>query len=271
MASDPILMGIVNVTPDSFSDGGQFDSVNRAVAHGMALVEEGAHILDIGGESTRPGADEVSVAQEIDRTAPVIAALAERLKSTPTRLSIDTRKPEVARAAARAGAHIWNDVSALTFSPQSLAVAADLGLDVVLMHSQGDPKTMQQNPQYGDVVEEVYAFLKARIDACVAMGISREKLVADPGIGFGKTVPHNLKLLSKMKRFTALGVPLMLGASRKSFIAKVDREEGADHRLGGSLTAAITAFDGGATWFRVHDVAQTRQALALFQAIKAAE
>ena len=260
----PVLMGIVNVTPDSFSDGGQCSGVDAAVGHGLRLVEEGAHILDIGGESTRPGAEEVSVQEELDRTLPVIEGLLTR---TDARLSIDTRKPEVAKGAVAAGAHIWNDVSALTFADDSLKTAAALGVPLVLMHAQGRPDTMQQAPSYDDVVAEVVAFLKARVAACVAAGISPKDIVLDPGIGFGKTLEHNLALFRGLERLVSLGHPVLMGASRKSFIGLIDRDEAADTRIGGSLAAALEAARAGATWFRVHDVAATRQALAVAGAI----
>ena len=264
---DVRIMGVVNVTPDSFSDGGRFERAAAAVAHALRLERDGAAILDIGGESTRPGADLVGAEEERARVLPVIAGLRE--KSTAA-ISIDTRKPDVARAAVEAGADIWNDVSALTWSPDSLNVAAALGCRVVLMHAQGDPKTMQQAPHYGDVVEEVYAFLAARIEACVRAGISFENLVVDPGIGFGKTLAHNLSLISNLKRFSDLGAPVLLGASRKRFIAALDRDGPASDRLGGSLAAAIEGARCGATILRVHDVAETRQALAVAGAIRRA-
>lgn len=263
----PLLMGIVNVTPDSFSDGGKFLAAAAAVAHGVRLAEEGADILDIGGESTRPGADEVSVDEEIARVLPVIEGLKARVGGA---LSIDTRKPEVARAAVAAGASIWNDVSALSFSPESLETAAALSCDVVLMHAQGEPATMQDDPRYDDVVGEVMAFLDARMQAATAAGVAEERLILDPGIGFGKTLAHNLALLAGLPRLAALGRPLLVGASRKRFIAALDRHNPADDRLAGSLAAALAAAARGASMIRVHDVAETRQALAVFGAIRAA-
>ena len=260
----PKLMGVVNVTPDSFSDGGRHDDPARAVAHGLALVEEGADVLDIGGESTRPGAELVSVEDELARVLPVIAGPAAR---TQTPISIDTRKPEVARAAVAAGASIWNDVAALTFSPESLETAADLGVDIVLMHAQGDPKTMQAAPRYDDVAAEVAAFLSERIDAAVAAGVDRDRLIVDPGIGFGKTLEHNLALLKNLHKFKELGRPVLLGASRKRFIAALDRDGPADDRLGGSLAAALAGRAAGVDFVRVHDVAATRQAFAVAAAI----
>ncbi|MBD0426385.1 dihydropteroate synthase [Aquisalinus flavus] len=258
-------MGIVNVTPDSFSDGGRFADAARAIEHGLQLVEEGAHILDIGGESTRPGADDVPADEEIARVVPVIEGL---VSQTDASVSIDTRKPAVARAARAAGAHIWNDVSALTYAEDSLETAADLAIPIVLMHAQGDPKTMQQNPVYGDVVAEVRDWLGGRIEACGAAGIAKDRLLVDPGIGFGKTVQHNIALLAGLEHLAALGCPVLLGASRKRFISTLDRDMPADKRLGGSLAAVLAGATRGASIFRVHDVAATRQALAIFSAIE---
>lgn len=263
-ARAPRLMGIVNVTPDSFSDGGMFLAAEAAIAHGFRLAEEGADILDIGGESTRPGADEVSADEEIARILPVIEGLKARVGAA---LSVDTRKPEVARAAVAAGAAIWNDVSALTYSADSLETAAALGCEVVLMHAQGAPKTMQDDPRYDDVVSDVADFLAARAAAAEAAGVARARIVLDPGIGFGKTTGHNLALLAGLGRIAALGYPVLLGASRKRFIAALDRDGPAQERLGGSLAAVLAGFSRGAAIFRVHDVAATRQALAVAAAI----
>lgn len=259
-------MGVVNATPDSFSDGGRFLDPAAAINHALKLAEEGADILDIGGESTRPGADEVPVPEEIARTVPVIEGL--RKKSPAAQLSIDTRKPEVARAAVAAGAAIWNDVTALTYAHESVETAAALGCGVVLMHAQGDPKTMQKDPRYDDVVEDVYAWLANRIEACLRGGIAEANIVVDPGIGFGKSLDHNLALLAGLSRFTALGRPVLLGASRKRFIAALDRDGPADERLGGSLAAVLAGLARGASIFRVHDVAATRQALTIASAIE---
>ena len=266
------IMGIVNVTPDSFSDGGQHFDAATAIAHGLKLVGDGADFLDVGGESTRPGADPVSAEEELRRVVPVIEALAEKSAAV---ISIDTRKPLVACAAMAAGASIWNDVTALCYAPDSLEIAARLGCGVVLMHAKGDSKTMQHDPYYDDVVEEVIAFLDGRIDACVKAGISKDKLIIDPGIGFGKTVEHNLALLAHLERFTALGLPVLLGASRKRFIAALDGAASgpgaaADQRLGGSLAAVIEGRRCGASIFRVHDVAETRQAINIADAIEMA-
>lgn len=258
-------MGIVNVTPDSFSDGGAFFDPADAIAHGLKLAGDGADILDIGGESTRPGAETVSVEDETLRTIPVIEGL--KKAGCETSVSIDTRKPEVAIAAVKAGASIWNDVTALSFSPESLETAASLGCDIVLMHAQGDPKTMQKDPHYDDVVEEVYAYLAGRMEACVKAGIGEARLILDPGVGFGKTLEHNLLLLGNLERFSALGRPVLLGASRKRFIAALDRNSPAAERLGGSLAAVLAGARQGVSIFRVHDVAATRQALAVTLAI----
>lgn len=258
------IMGIVNVTPDSFSDGGRFDNARAAVEHGLKLVEEGAAILDIGGESTRPGAEPVNEAKELARVMPVIEGLAGQ---TDAVLSIDTRKPVIAKAAIAAGASIWNDVSGLTYAKESVSTAAALDCKIILMHAQGDPRFMQDNPNYTDVVAEVMAWLSARLEVCAAAGIDRSRLIADPGIGFGKSLDHNLALLAGLEQFKKLGVPLLLGASRKRFIATLDREGPADKRIGGSLAAALTGYRQGVSIFRVHDVAQTRQALNIAHAI----
>jgi dihydropteroate synthase len=258
-------MGVVNVTQDSFSDGGAFLDPAHAIEHGLKLVEEGAAILDVGGESTRPGADVVSVETELARVLPVIKGLAAQ---TAAVISIDTRKALVARACVEAGASIWNDVSALTYSDESLAVAAALDCRVVLMHAQGEPKTMQDDPRYDNVVEEVLGDLSARISACEAAGVARARLIADPGIGFGKTLAHNLALIGNLNRFASLGVPVLLGASRKRFIAALDRLGPPPARLGGSIAAALAGAARGASIIRVHDVAATRQALAVADAIE---
>ncbi len=260
------IMGVVNATPDSFSDGGAYLDAGAAVSHALQLREDGADILDIGGESTRPGADDVPLEIEQARTIPVIEGV--RKKGCAAEISIDTRKPEVARAAVTAGASIWNDVTALTFAPDSLEVAVALSCDIVLMHAQGDPKTMQKDPHYDDVVEEVYSYLAKRIEACIKAGVDEARLIVDPGIGFGKTLDHNLALLANLDRFCALGRPVLLGASRKRFIAALDRGAPANERLGGSLAAVMAGLTGGASIFRVHDVAETRQAISVFSAIE---
>ena len=258
-------MGVINVTPDSFSDGGRFLSPDSALAQARALIAEGADLLDIGGESTRPGAAPVDAAEEIARVVPVIAALAAE---TDVPLSIDTMKPAVARAAVAAGASIWNDVSALTFSPDSPAVAADLGCQVVLMHMRGEPRTMQAAPRYEDVTAEVRRYLAERARVARAAGVAGEAIWLDPGIGFGKTAAHSLTLLGQLDRIVALGFPVLLGVSRKSFLKAVDpAAEAATDRLGGSLAAALAGARAGVAAVRVHDVRETVQALATQAAI----
>ncbi len=259
-------MGIVNVTPDSFSDGGRFFDPTAAVAHALALVEQGADILDVGGESTRPGAEPVSEADEIARVVPVIEAIRARWDGP---ISVDTLKPAVARAAVTAGASIWNDVTALTAAPDSLSTAADLGCELVLMHMQGEPRTMQQNPTYDDVVEEVRAYLAARAEAALAAGVAREKIMLDPGIGFGKTAQHNLALIRHLDRIVDLGFPVLLGVSRKRTIQTVDpTATEAGDRLGGSLALALYGAAKGAAVLRVHDVRETAQAVRLWAAVE---
>ena len=260
-----MLMGIVNVTPDSFSDGGRFLGVDAAVAHARKLVDEGANFLDIGGESTRPGAEPASEAEEIARVIPVIEAI---WRETDVLISVDTMKPAVARAAVAAGACMWNDVTALSWSPDSLATAAELGCDVILMHMQGEPRTMQKRPRYHDVVAEVAAFLAARAEAAMDADVRPARIWVDPGFGFGKTAAHNLALVRGLPQFAALGFPVVFGASRKSSIPKIagDRSS-AGQRLGGSIALALAAAKGGAAMLRVHDVAETKQALAVAAAI----
>jgi dihydropteroate synthase len=258
-------MGIVNVTPDSFSDGGRFLDADAAASHALRLIAEGADMLDIGGESTRPRAEPVSQDQEIARVVPVIEAV-RRESGIP--ISVDTMKPAVARAAIAAGATMWNDVTALGWSPESLPAAVALGCEVVLMHMRGEPRTMQAAPRYGDVVAEVAGFLAARAEAAIAAGVAREKIWIDPGIGFGKTDGHNVALLRGLGRLVALGYPVLLGASRKSSIARIARDRSSeDQRLGGSLAVALAAARAGVAALRVHDVAETVQALAVARAI----
>lgn len=262
----PQVMGIVNVTPDSFSDGGRFVGLEAGLDHARRLIADGADILDIGGESTRPGAAPVSEADEIARVVPLIAAI--RAESAVA-ISIDTMKPAVARAAVAAGATIWNDVAALGFAPEGPAVAAELGCDVVLMHMQGEPRSMQAAPAYDDVVGEVLAFLAARAGAAMAAGVARKKIWLDPGIGFGKTVEHNLALLAALPLFVETGFPVLLGASRKRFIQGLDPlAVEASGRLGGSLAAALAGARAGVTVVRVHDVRETVQALVVQGAIE---
>ena len=264
----PQVMGIVNVTPDSFSDGGRLASFEAAVTHGLRLVEQGADILDIGGESTRPGAEPVEAAEEIARVVPVIEGLRARWAGA---ISIDTMKPAVARAAVAAGATLWNDVTALGFAADSPATAAALGCEVVLMHMQGEPRTMQADPQYDDVVAEVSDWLVARAEAAMAAGVARDRIRLDPGIGFGKTAAHNLALTARLDRLVATGFPVLYGASRKRTIQAIDpTATEPDDRLGGSLALALGAARAGASIIRVHDVRETVQALAVQAALKAA-
>jgi dihydropteroate synthase len=262
----PLVVGIVNVTPDSFSDSGRWFDVERALAHGRALVAAGAGIIDVGGESTRPGAAELPPNEEIRRVEPVVRALAE----SGAVVSIDTRHKAVMERALAAGARIVNDVSALTHDPESLALVARRAAPVVLMHMRGEPLTMQREPVYDSPLVEVLEYLEARIAACVAAGIPRERIVVDPGIGFGKLVPHNLDLLAGIGAFHALGCGITLGVSRKSMIARLSRGEPPDARLPGSLAAALFAVQQGLQILRVHDVAETRQALSLWGAIAGA-
>ncbi len=261
----PRVMGILNVTPDSFSDGGDFARVEAALARARAMAAEGVDIIDIGGESTRPGAEEVSVADEIARTAPVIRAIRDAGLTTP--ISIDTRKAAVAEAALDAGADLVNDVAAFAFDPELAALVASRDVPVVLMHAKGLPADMQENPAYGDVVAEVLAFLEERIAFATGQGVARERIITDPGIGFGKTQAHNLALLKNLTSFHDLGLPVLLGASRKRFIGALGGGEQAKDRLGGSLAVALHGAAQGVHILRVHDTAQTIQALALFAAL----
>lgn len=263
----PLIMGVVNVTPDSFSDGGIFRTEEAAIAHARLLIEEGADILDIGGESTRPGADPVSIEEEQRRVLPVVRALAEEARKRGRRISVDTRHAPTMAAALEAGATMINDVTALS-SAASRAVLAASDVPVILMHMQGDPKTMQQNPTYADVVADVSRDLALARDRAVEAGITTDRIWLDPGIGFGKTLEHNLALLDATRRLAELGHPILIGASRKSFISRIDREGLASERVGGSIAAALAAAARGADAIRVHDVAQTRQALAVWSAIE---
>lgn len=258
----PLVMGIVNVTPDSFSDGGRHAAAEQAIAHGLALAAEGADILDVGGESTRPGSEGVGEAEELARVIPVIEGLAR----AGHRVSCDTRKATVMRAALQAGATMINDVSALQFDHQALPAMAKAACPVVLMHAQGDPKTMQLSPSYDDVVLDVYDALEARISGCVAAGIARDRLIADPGIGFGKSFRHNLDLLHQFTLFHGLGVPLLIGLSRKGFVGALTGEKTASRRVNGSVAGALWSALNGAHILRVHDVKATVEALAVVRA-----
>lgn len=265
MAMDaPRIMGILNVTPDSFSDGGLFDKPDAALAQARAMVAEGADILDIGGESTRPGAGFVEIEDEIARTAPVIEAI-RAVQDTP--ISIDTRKAPVAKAALAAGAALVNDVAAFTFDPAMADVTAQAGAPCCLMHAQGDPATMQNDPTYDDVVLDVYDFLEARVQCAEAAGIRRDQIVVDPGIGFGKTLAHNLELLKNLSVFHGLGCAVLLGASRKRFIGTLGNAPDAQDRMPGSVAIALHGIRQGVQILRVHDTLATRQAVSLHMAV----
>lgn len=259
----PLVMGILNVTPDSFSDGGQHAGTDAAVAHARRMVESGAALIDVGGESTRPGAAPVSEQEELDRTLPVIERLRREVDVV---LSIDTMKPAVMRAACGAGAELINDVAALRM-PGALTAAADSGAAVCLMHMQGEPRTMQQEPRYDDVVAEVRAFLEARVSACAAAGIAADRLLVDPGIGFGKSLEHNLSLLANLETFSTLGAGLLIGVSRKSLFHKLLGLP-VERRLHASLSGAVLAVWQSAAIVRAHDVAATWEAIQVAQAIR---
>jgi dihydropteroate synthase len=261
-----LIMGIVNATPDSFSDGGEWSGPEGAVKRALELSEEGADIIDVGGESTRPGATPVGEAEELGRVLPVIERLAGRVRVP---LSIDTMKPSVAEAALQAGASLVNDVAANRDDPAMWRLVASTGAGYVLMHMQGTPQTMQQTPAYGDVTNDIGAFFEARLRQVVESGVDRDQVVLDVGLGFGKTVKHNLQLLAELDSFTKWNRPLLLGASRKSFIAQAAGESRGKDRLAGSLACACWAVQHGVTIVRTHDVAATRQALRLLEAIAA--
>jgi dihydropteroate synthase len=260
----PQVMGIVNATPDSFSDGGQFADTAAAAEAGADMASQGAAIVDVGGESTRPGAKPVWEGEEIERIVPVIRQLA----AGGAAVSVDTRKADVMTAALEAGARMINDVSALTYDDRSAGVVAAAGVPVVLMHHQGAPEVMQDKPRYDDVLVEVYSWLEERIAAAQAAGVARGKIVIDPGFGFGKNVAHNLELMNGLALFHSLGCPLMVGASRKRTIGALSGEAPADRRLGGSLAFALKGAEQGVQLFRVHDVAETVQALRIWRALR---
>ena len=260
----PQVMGIVNATPDSFSDGGQFSDGNAAAEAGATMAAAGAAIVDVGGESTRPGARSIWEGDEIERVVPVIRQLA----SAGTAVSCDTRKADVMTAAVEAGARMINDVSALTYDARSAGVAASLNIPVVLMHHQGDPQTMQDDPRYDDVLVEVYLWLEDRIAAAVDAGVRRENILVDPGFGFGKNVGHNLELMNGLSLFHSLGCPLVVGASRKRTIGALSAEAPTDQRLGGSIAFALKAAEQGAQIVRVHDVFETVQALRIWRGLR---
>ncbi len=260
----PRIMGIINVTPDSFSDGGRLADADAALAHGLSLAAAGADLLDVGGESTRPGASPVSEQEELDRVIPVIERLARECARP---ISVDTSKPAVMRAAVAVGAGMINDVNALR-AEGALDAAAELGVPVCLMHMQGDPRTMQEAPDYDDVVGEVRRFLAERVFACEMAGIEKKRIVIDPGFGFGKTLQHNLLLLARLDQFAEIGVPVLAGLSRKAMIGAITGREAADQRVAGSVAAALIAAQRGAAILRVHDVAETRDALAVLEALR---
>jgi len=257
-------MGILNVTPDSFSDGGRYLQPEAAIAHGERLLAEGADLLDVGGESTRPGAEPVPAAVEHERVLPVIEGLLARHPAA--RISIDTSKAAVAQAALQAGAQLVNDVTAFRADPQMAAVVAERDAECCLMHMQGEPRTMQDDPRYGDVVEDVKAFLAERLDFALREGVTERRVLLDPGIGFGKTVEHNLALLRRLDELLELGRPIVIGTSRKAFLGRVaggGRVLGPQDRLAGTLASNVLALERGASVFRVHDVAAVREALAV--------
>jgi dihydropteroate synthase len=253
------LMGIVNVTPDSFSDGGLYLDAERAIEHGLALVADGADIVDVGGESTRPGAEPVAGAEELRRVLGVVQGLTAA--GTPAQISIDTSKAPVAEAALAAGAGLVNDVSAFRADPEMAGVVASAGAYCCLMHRLGEPRTMQRDPTYSDVVDEVRAFLEERLAFAVREGVSERHVLLDPGIGFGKTVEHNLELLRRLDELASIGRPIVIGTSRKSFLARIAATGG--DRLGGTVASNVLAFERGASVFRVHEVAPVREALAV--------
>ncbi|MEX0916280.1 MAG: dihydropteroate synthase [Wenzhouxiangellaceae bacterium] len=257
-------MGIINVTPDSFSDGGRFDRVETALVHARRLASEGADILDIGGESTRPGADPVDAEAEIKRVVPVIQAIRAEL-DVP--LSIDTMKAEVMRAAVSAGAGMINDVNGLR-DPQALVAAVEAGVPTCIMHMQGEPRTMQHKPEYQDVVEDLLLFFRERVDTCLAAGMRPNNLVLDPGFGFGKSLEHNLDLLDRFGRLREFGLPLLAGLSRKSMLGKITGRESAAERVAASVAAAVVAAERGANILRVHDVAATVDAVKVIHALR---
>ena len=258
--SDFRIMGVVNVTPDSFSDGGRYFDAAAAIAHGLELEAEGAAILDVGGESTRPGAAPVTEDEELRRVIPVIEGLIA--SGSRAQISIDTSKSGVAVRALAAGATLVNDVTALRGDPKMAALVADAGADCCLMHMLGDPRTMQRDPHYDDVVNDIKAFLEARTEAAVAAGIAFERILLDPGIGFGKTMEHNLELIRRLDELVALGRPVVIGTSRKSFLGRLTGRE-VDDRVAGTIATNVLAYERGARVFRVHDVAPVRDALAV--------
>ena len=260
--AEPVIMGILNVTPDSFSDGGEFDHIDAAVARALEMQIQGASIIDVGGESTRPGAQPVDAAQEIARVVPVIEAI-RRQSDIP--ISIDTSKSAVMKAAVQAGANLVNDVNALR-AAGAVECCAELGVSVCLMHMQGEPRTMQQSPEYSDVVSGVRDFLLARARTCIDAGITADQILLDPGFGFGKTLEHNLQLLSRLNELCELDFPVLVGLSRKSMLGAI-LDHPVDQRVIGGVAAAVIAYGKGVRWFRVHDVAETSDALKICEAL----
>jgi dihydropteroate synthase len=256
---EPRIMGILNVTPDSFSDGGEWFAYDEAVAHAHALVAEGADILDVGGESTRPGAGPVPVEEELRRVVPVVSAL----RDSGAQISVDTMKLVVARAAVEAGATYVNDVTAFRHEPELAAFVAESGCDCCLMHMLGEPRTMQDDPRYDDVVDDVRAFLEQRAAFAIGEGVPEQRIMVDPGIGFGKTLSHNLELLRRLDEIVALGFPVVIGTSRKSFLGRLTGRDDPHDRVAATLATTVLALERGAAVFRVHDVAPTRDALAV--------
>jgi len=262
-ASGPHIMGVINVTPDSFSDGGQFYNQNKAIDHGLRLLDEGALILDVGGESTRPGSQPIEIQEEIKRVVPVIKGLKGRARH----ISIDTRNAETMKAALDAGATTINDISGLEYDLASLDVVSEAQVPVFIMHSQGTPDMMQDNPNYFNVLDEIYSFFDQKIKQLKTHRIDKNLVILDPGIGFGKTLEHNMLILRNIRKFQDFGVPILLGTSRKSFIAKASKGEPPDERLAGSLSSALWGYSQGVDIFRVHDVKETVQAFQIWDAI----
>jgi dihydropteroate synthase len=262
LASQPLVMGILNATPDSFSDGGDFNAANKALDHALDMIEQGANIIDVGGESTRPGAQPVSVSEELNRVIPVIDAIR---KKSAIAISIDTSKPEVMEAAVKSGADLVNDVNALR-EENAAHICAKLNVPVCLMHMQGEPRVMQKNPQYINVVEDIKQFLQQRIDDCIQADIKKENIILDPGFGFGKSLEHNLSLLKHLDEFAEMEVPILIGISRKSMLGTI-LDAKVNDRLYGSIAAAVLAYSKGAQIFRVHDVKASVDALKICKAI----
>lgn len=263
---DPVLMGILNVTPDSFSDGGEYFGIEPAVAQTGKMLDEGAHMIDVGGESTRPGSDPVSPDEELRRVLPVVRGILESRRETV--ISIDTYRASTAEALLDAGARVVNDVTALRGDTKMASLVAERGCPVVLMHMLGEPKSMQRDPRYEDVVRKVRDFLAGRVEYALSAGVREENVILDPGIGFGKTLRHNLQLLNNLNVFVGLGFPVLVGASRKSFLGKIFGSDGAGDRLFGTVATNVIAYERGATLFRIHDVRANKEALGVAAAVR---